>query len=285
MHITRSTLIRYGSYPLIFGFSTAALLQVAAGHLPYWPYAPLIATLGISSVAVLERIQPFETEWLTDHQDTLVDILHAAFSLSMIFITVELVKTLRHFIDIPAIWPTHWAIWLQLLIAGTIMDFGLWFMHWYSHKNRFLWKLHALHHSSKRLYWLNGERRHPLSALILATPGLITVLLLGAPSPVIGVWMAMTAIHLAFQHANLDYSLGYFKHLLSVAETHRWHHQQGLGQKNLGEFWMIWDHLFGTYHAQEQSLQTEHIGLRAAMPLTYIKQLLWPFKAIYPSRD
>ncbi|MCJ8146706.1 sterol desaturase family protein [Acinetobacter sp. A3.8] len=159
------------------------------------------------------------------------------------------------------------------------MDFGLWYMHWLSHKKQFLWKLHALHHSPERLYWLNGERRHPLSALLMAGPGILCVTLMGAPANVIGASMGLTAIHLAFQHANLDNSLGIFKHLFGVAEIHGWYHKHGFGRKNLSEFLMIWDHLFGTYHYEPQPVNTGQVGLRTTMPKTYLKQLFGHFQA------
>lgn len=261
-----------------YGSQYSGLLQVAVGKLAYWSYVPLITAIGIGLVAILEHIRPYEQEWLVDHDDTVVDILHATLSIIMIFIAAECVTLFRQLIHISSFWPTTLPIWPQLLVVGLIIDFGLWWMHWLSHKKRFLWRLHALHHSPERLYWLNGERRHPLSALLLAAPGIVCVTLMGAPANVIGAWMGLTAIHLAFQHANLDYSLSYFRHLLGVAEVHRWHHKHGFGRKNLGEFWMIWDYLFGTYYDEAQPVRAGQVGLRTTLPKTYFKQLLWPFK-------
>lgn len=271
-------MIRYISYPLIMGSSFILLLHVASDQLAYWFYAPFIAAISISLVAILERIQPYERLWLIDHNDTGVDILHAVINILMIFITAELVTLFHHVIHIPKIWSNDSPIWLQLLFTGLIIDFGLWLMHWFSHKKQFLWRLHAIHHSSKRLYWLNGERRHPLSALLLAAPSIICVTLMGMPAHVIGAWMTLTAIHLTFQHANLDYSLGWFKRIFAVAEVHRWHHKHGFGAKNLGEFWMIWDQIFGTYHYDKQTIKAEQVGLKTMIPQSYLKQLRWPFK-------
>jgi sterol desaturase/sphingolipid hydroxylase (fatty acid hydroxylase superfamily) len=168
-----------------------------------------------------------------------------------------------------------------VLLAGAIIDFGLWFMHWVSHKNGFLWKLHALHHSSERLYWLNGERRHPLSALLLASPGLIFAILLGAPASIIGCWFSIIAVHLALQHSNLDYSVGLLRHLLGVAEIHRWHHKREYqdAQVNFGEFWMIWDKFFGTFKYKVNGVRAGEVGLKASMPFTYFQQLAWPFQS------
>jgi len=276
--------IRWGSYPLIFLGCSFLQWQIIEQGLPYWPLTPLVATVGIVLIALLERVQPYEAAWNYDHDDTAVDVLHAAFSLTLIFTVVEISTFSRSFLpdaflNIASVWPVESPLWVQVLLAGAIIDFGLWFMHWLSHQNHFLWRLHALHHSSERLYWLNGERRHPISALLLASPGLIVAIVLGAPAPVIGCWFAIIAVHLAFQHSNLDYSVGIFRHVLGVAEIHRWHHKREYedAQVNFGEFWMIWDQLFRTFKYQKNGVRAGEVGMRENMPSTYLKQLQWPF--------
>lgn len=275
-----ASIIRVASYPMVFGLCTIALLSVASLNLSYWPWMPLISAVGITVVALLERIQPYEKQWLDDHGDTAVDVLHAFFSLTLIFTSVEMVTFLRTFVPITGLWPSHWPVWGQVLCAGAIIDFGLWFMHWASHQNLLLWRLHALHHSAERLYWLNGERRHPLSALVLAAPGITVAVMLGAPAIVIGCWLAMASVHLAFQHANLDYTVGPFRSLLGVAEIHRWHHKREYddAQVNFGEFWMLWDHLFGTYRYQTNGVKAGEVGMPQLMPIRYFEQLAWPFQ-------
>ena len=279
--MNRSFIIRWLSYPTVLGAVILAELMILYHDLPYWPLSPLVVAAGISSVAVLERVQPYQQEWNEDHDDTRVDILHAAFSLTLIITVVEIVSIARSFLPIATLWPFEVSLVWQLLLAGLIIDFGLWFMHWLSHKNDVLWRLHALHHSSERLYWLNGERRHPISAIVLSSPGLMVVILLGAPANVIGAWFAIVGVHLAFQHANLDYTVGGFRKLLGVAEVHRWHHKREYedAQVNFGEFWMLWDQLFGTYREGQNGVVAGEVGIRDAMPLGYTEQLTWPFRS------
>ena len=275
--------VRWLSYPAVMGLVIAAELMILYNDLPYWPLSPLIVAAGILCVALLERVQPYQAEWNQDHNDTLVDVLHAAFSLTLIIAVVEIVAITRELLPIASLWPPQLGIVWQLLIAGLIIDFGLWFMHWLSHKSDILWRLHALHHSSERLYWLNGERRHPLSAVLLASPGLMVTILLGAPASVIGAWFAIVGVHLAFQHANLNYTVGAFRKLLGVAEVHRWHHKREFedAQVNYGEFWMLWDQLFGTYREGQNGVVAGDVGIRESMPLGYIAQLAWPFQSKY----
>ncbi len=278
--------VRWGSYPLIFIGCALLQYQILARGLPHWPIAIIVSASGITLVALLERFQPYTPEWNQDHNDTRVDILHAAFSLTLIFTVIEIVTLSRSLLpDFVAqagtLWPSAWPLWAQLLAAGAIIDFGLWLMHWLSHKFPFLWRLHALHHSSERLYWLNGERRHPLSAILLASPGLIAVVILGAPAGVIGAWFAIISVHLAFQHANLDYTVGVFRNLLGVAEIHRGHHKREYedAQVNFGEFWMIWDQLFRTFKYTRTPIGAGEIGIKEPMPLRYTQQLRWPFQS------
>lgn len=55
-------------------------------------------------------------------------------------------------------------------------------MHRISHHIPWLWYLHEPHRSAERLYWLNGERRYPFYAAIMAGPGLLILFAMGIPS-------------------------------------------------------------------------------------------------------
>ena len=181
----------------------------------------------------------------------------------------------------PGLWPAALPMWLQVLAAGMVLDLSMYAMHRYSHVQPFLWRLHTIHHSPERLYWLNGGRRHALSGIVLAGPGLVVLMLLGATPIAVGAWLSLMSIHLAFQHANLDYRLGPLRHLLGVAEMHRWHHKCEYqdAQVNFGEVWLIWDWLFGTHHDSGVSPRAGEVGLLdEQVPRGYLKQLRWPFR-------
>ena len=117
--------------------------------------------------------------------------------------------------------------------------------------------------------------------MLLAGPGLVTVIALGAPPVIISAWLTLLAVHLAFQHANVDYRMGPLRYLLGVAEIHRWHHKREYedAQVNFGEFWMLWDHLGGTFHDRPNGVLAGEVGLRdRTFPTTYAAQLRWPFR-------
>jgi sterol desaturase/sphingolipid hydroxylase (fatty acid hydroxylase superfamily) len=119
-----------------------------------------------------------------------------------------------------------------------------------------------------------------VSALILATPGLLAVALLGAPQTALAGWFAILPVHLAFQHANIDYTLGPARRLLGVAETHRWHHKRDYedAQVNFGEVLLIWDWLFGSLHDARERIEAADLGLSdVTYPKGFFTQHAAPF--------
>ena len=283
MRALLKSLIRTTSYPLIAGGAALLLLYLATVGAAYWPLFPLVVAAGITLVALLERVAPYEPDWNRDHDgDTVADTLHLFVSYLLIQGSVAFAFGLRTWVpESWVLWPQQTPMWAQVLLAGLILDLGLYAIHRASHASGFLWKLHAIHHSPERLYWLNGGRRHPLSALVLAGPGLTVLLVLGATPIAVGAWLSFMSVHLAFQHANLDYRLGPFRHLLGVAEMHRFHHKREFedAQVNFGEVFLMWDHLFGTFHDALRSPQRGEVGLHDhTVPVGYWGQLAWPFK-------
>lgn len=273
--------LRWLSYPLVFGGSAAFMLWALYAGVPYWPSTPLVAAGGLLTVAALERLQPFRQDWLEDHQDSLTDLLHMLVNLSVIQFTAEVLARLGD--AVPAairLFPVESPLWLQLLLVAGVLDLSLYLMHRISHQVPWLWRFHMIHHSAERLYWMNGERRHPLHAALMAGPGLVLLFACGAPAAVVATWLGILTVHLGFQHCNLDYRIGWLRHIFGVAEIHRWHHKRDFAdaQVNFGEFLMVWDQLLGTYHDSAGKLGEAEVGMHEQdVPKDYLGQLVVPF--------
>ncbi|WP_028628363.1 MULTISPECIES: sterol desaturase family protein [Pseudomonas] len=275
-------MIRWFSYPAIFGGTAAGMLWLLYEGVPYWPVTPIMAAGAILVIAMLERLQPFRESWLEDHEDTLTDLLHMIVNLSVIQFTATVLARLGDLVpDAARVFPTDLPLWCQVLIVAAVLDLSFYAMHRLSHHVAWLWRLHAPHHSAERLYWMNGERRHPLHAAIMAGPGLLVLFALGTPSAPVATWFGILTVQLAFQHSNLDYSLGWLRKVIGVAETHRWHHKREFEdvQVNFGEFLLVWDHLLGTFYDSAGKLGDAQVGLlERGYPTSYGAQLVAPFR-------
>lgn len=248
---------------------------------------PVTVGLALLVVALLERCLPFHRAWLSDHGDSLCDATHAVVNLAVLLAVHGVVALLAPWWTVGGLWPTDWPLWAQAVAVGAVLDLSLYAVHWLSHKSQWLWRFHAIHHSSERLHWLNGERRHPLHAGMMAAPGLVAVVLMGAPAIAVGAWLGLLAAHLAFQHSNLDYRVGPLRDVIGAAEVHRWHHKREYedAQVNFGEFWMAWDHLFGTFKLPVHQLGSADVGLRKhGFPKAYGSQLIHPFVRPHPAK-
>ena len=69
-----------------------------------------------------------------------------------------------------------------------------------------LWRLHAIHHSPGRLYWLNAGRFHPLDSMLLFVLGM-TPSCCSAPTPVMLLVVVWISVHIV-QHCNIRIRLG-----------------------------------------------------------------------------
>ena len=277
--VSLRALFRYLAYPIIAISGAVAIIAAETSGAGYWPLVPIVLMTAAVVVASLERLNPYAPAWNRDASDTGVDILHLIGNVALgqvSLLVFALVRPLWTGLDV---WPTSWPFWAEALLALAIVDLGLYGVHRASHALGWLWRLHAIHHSSRRIYWVNGQRRHLLHELIEGTPGLLFLFATGAPSTVYATAIAIVTLHLLLQHANIDYKLGPFRLVFSVAELHRWHHQRRWQdvQGNYAAVFSIWDQLFGTALRWRGDAPLD-VGMddEPDLPGTYLGQLAWP---------
>lgn len=277
-------LSRYLIYPTVWGGSFLLIVILLQSGLN--TYLATLPVIGLAAVVVLllERALPYEADWLKTKQGDLnLDTVHYMVNYGIKVVAQLIIVYLGQSLVIWAIFPVHWPLWSQILLALVLIDVFLFAVHALSHRYVWLWKLHAIHHSSERLYWLNGDKRHPLHQVLEGLPGVVLCVLIGTPLPVIAGALAILAVNMMLQHGNIDYRAGWLKHLFSVAELHRWHHRADYhdAQVNYGAWLVIWDKLFGTYYdAPRQSEQIGEIGIAEEpdFPRTYVGQMQYPFR-------
>ncbi len=265
------------------GFIGAAAWLVAARHFSLWVLPPLLL-LALLTSFLAERYLPYDGAWNHAHGDGARDTLHALVNEALYLLGLAIFPLLAGHLALGAYWPGQLPFWAQLLLAIVIADFGITLVHYLSHRYYFLWKLHAVHHSVRRLYGFNGWMKHPLHLLLEAAGGMLPLLLLGIPESVMGVLAFAVAIQLLLQHANVDMRMGPLRHVFAWAPLHRFHHMKygTAGDVNFGLFFTCWDRLLGTrFDAPDYRMTGADLGIgsRPDYPVAYAAQLIEPFRA------
>lgn len=253
-------------HPLLQGgiFPLSLILGLSGYHLAVqagWP--PLLIQMGIFAatlmlVILLEIVLPKVALWRKGTGDWRVDapsfaVLMGGVDPFVKIVSPPLVATLVPMladIGLRGVWPEGWHFFAQLALAAVIAEFGQYWTHRLAHRPNWLWRCHALHHSARRIYWLNGFRVHPFNMIWHHFAGVFILMLLGAGIDVIVGYGALTAMVSLFQHGNIDLTFGPLNYIFSTAELHRWHHSERPEEanRNFGGVLILWDLVFGTFH-------------------------------------
>jgi sterol desaturase/sphingolipid hydroxylase (fatty acid hydroxylase superfamily) len=282
-NLTMKTAFRSLYAPLMwFGFIGAAAYGVAVRGLAEAWLLPLFA-LALAGSFAAEAWLPYERRWNDDHGDRRRDLLHALVNEAANVLALAGIPALAAWSPMAAsaVWRAPFV--LQLMFAIIIADLGITLAHRASHRWAALWRLHAVHHSVRRLYGFNGLMKHPLHQAVEALAGIAPLLLLGMPQDVAALLAFAIAVQLLLQHGNVDMRMGPLRHVFAWAPLHRYHHIRygKAGDVNFGLFFTVWDRLLGTAFdggAYRLSSADLGIGSRPDYPDAYFAQLAEPFR-------
>lgn len=269
--------------PLFFvGFIFAGIYAAEINTL-VWLFPLLLIAILVSFL--VEQLMPYEQIWNRSKNDFGRDLIHALVNEGTLAITITFIPVMTMLVPHFNVWPSDWSMWGQLFFAIIVADFGITMAHFFSHKYDILWRLHAVHHSVKRMYGFNGLMKHPLHQAIELTAATLPLLLIGMPMEIGALLGFCAAIQLLLQHSNVDMRIGPLIYIWAIAPGHRHHHIKAgtKGDVNFGLFTMIWDHLLGTFVAESESRPAPRdgelgIGSKSNYPQGYIEQLIEPFK-------
>jgi sterol desaturase/sphingolipid hydroxylase (fatty acid hydroxylase superfamily) len=138
-----------------------------------------------------------------------------------------------------------WA-WFALFFA---VEFCYYWFHRASHRVRWLWATHAVHHSATHFNLSAAIRLGWTGQLTGAFVFFLPLAIIGFHPIAIGAMMALGLMYQFFLHAAVPYSLGPLEYVLNTPTHHRVHHASNSGclDKNYGSTLIIFDRLFGTF--------------------------------------
>ncbi len=138
---------------------------------------------------------------------------------------------------------------LQFFLAVVVADIAEYFVHLALHKVPFLWRFHAVHHSSKALDWIAGSRSHFVDDT-LVRGFILAPLMLGFSQSIILAYLIFVTIHATWTHCNFGPNAKWLEKFLVMPRYHHWHHtsQKEAIDKNFAIHFPWIDKIFGTYY-------------------------------------
>lgn len=233
----------------------------------------------IEKLFPLYKGQPvFRIEWQTD-------LTHFVVNHFLVGLTLLIVNYLIHRVFGWAIYPP-----LQALIQGLpfavelfacllVADLVQYWTHRAYHEVPYLWRFHAVHHSTRVMDWMAGSRLHLLEVVATRVSILGALYVLGFSKGVLDAYIVIVGFQAVFNHANVSLPWGPLKYVLVTPDFHHWHHSSDRAalDRNYAAHFAFLDYLFGTAVNTDRTFPEKYGVLGDYMPAGFVKQQLFPF--------
>lgn len=167
--------------------------------------------------------------------------------------------------------------WLQFLEVIFLSDVAIYWAHRFSHRNRFLWRFHKVHHTAERLDWIAAHREHPFDNLYTRLVENLPVILLGFPLEALAGFAMFRGMWAIYIHSNTSLTPGPLRYLIGAPRLHHWHHEKERGGRvNFANLSPLMDLMFGTYH--DPGHMPKRYGIEEDASHNYFVQLVAPLR-------
>jgi sterol desaturase/sphingolipid hydroxylase (fatty acid hydroxylase superfamily) len=279
------------------GVITAALAVLAGGATVHFdtiestPYSLgldwFVMSLFFSTIVFvpIERMlhvrnqSPLRPEWRTDLAYYFVSHLLVQFILIAVTASTTTMDTLIASQSLKATIQSL-PLWLQFILAVFFADLFQAGLHRLYHNVPFLWRFHAVHHSSRHMDWLAGSRIHLLEIVATRSAVLTPLVVLGFSAPAINAYVILVGIQAVLAHANLRINFGWLEYLLVTPRYHHWHHARQIDyvDVNYAIHLPVVDMLMGTFKRPPANVWPDEYGVMKleTVPTGIVAQTLMP---------
>lgn len=160
----------------------------------------------------------------------------------------------------PLHWPVgHWGSWAAGFIA---VEFAYYWFHRASHRIRWMWATHSVHHSAEQFTLLASLRLGWTNLFSAGWLVYLPLVLLGLPPFVLVALLTLNLRYQFFLHTEAIGRLGPLEWVFNTPMHHRLHHASNgcYIDRNFGGMLILFDRLFGTL-AREQVGEPIRYGL------------------------
>jgi sterol desaturase/sphingolipid hydroxylase (fatty acid hydroxylase superfamily) len=220
-------------------------------------------------------------EWRTDLAYFFMSHVLVQFILILVTASTSNLAALAAF---PALKATIQSLptWAQFLLAVFCADLAQAVLHRGYHNIPWLWRFHAVHHSSRHMDWLAGSRIHFVEIVLTRSAVLLPLILLGFAPGAINAYVILVGLQAVLAHANLGLNFGWLEYLLVLPRYHHWHHarEREYVDVNYAIHLPLVDMLMGTFKLPPPRTWPEEYGVLKleTVPEGILAQHLMPFR-------
>ncbi|QSP95236.1 sterol desaturase family protein [Marinobacter salinisoli] len=175
---------------------------------------------------------------------------------------------------------------LTAILTFIGVEFCFYWMHRTSHRVRWFWAAHIVHHSSERMNFSTAMRQNATNIFNGNWLFYLPLALLGFNPVWIGVAYALSLVYQFFIHTTLVRRLPDWVELIfNTPSHHRVHHGRNRGyiDQNFGGVLIVWDRLFGTFTPEDER-NPPHYGVTTPPPSNNLF-VLWTHEYVDLFRD
>ena len=149
-----------------------------------------------------------------------------------------------------------------------------------AYHSRYMWKMHAVHHSAPVMDWLAGSRLHVLEILITRAAILGVLFLVGFSEAAVEAYIVLVGVQAVFIHANVGISFGPLNYILATPQYHHWHHSddRAAADTNFAVHLPVIDMMFGTFRLPKGQWPASYGVMGPPIPDGLLAQTVFPFR-------
>ncbi len=176
---------------------------------------------------------------------------------------------------------------LEIVISLVLLDLAIYGQHRASHRWKWLWRLHKVHHTDLDFDVTTAVRFHPIEIILSMIYKVVVIFIIGVSIEAVFIFEVILSSCALFNHSNIKLPLLIDKVLrlfVVTPDMHRVHHSviQAETDSNYGFSISVWDRLFNSYTDQPQQGHTAMtIGLTIYQHVEDVqlpRLLLMPFQ-------
>jgi sterol desaturase/sphingolipid hydroxylase (fatty acid hydroxylase superfamily) len=146
--------------------------------------------------------------------------------------------------------------WWAVLLLFIGQEFCYYWYHRASHRVRWFWANHSVHHSPNQLNFSAALRTGVFGKLTGSALFFVPLVWIGFPVRVVLSMLVLNLLYQFWVHATWIPKLGWLEYVLNTPSAHRVHHAANLEylDANYGGVLIVFDRLFGTYVPERDDL-------------------------------